>query len=178
RVCRILTPFRTPIHQLVKNIVVKLPCEARKLSVAVSAWTMTGSTWRHLRIWNSFFVYFFPCGYEFFGRSAQGFRIQTTKMLRECCLHRRVQDMRHTVHIFICPPTLNKGLQLIFYVLGLLSRESRDWGRSMESLPRHAMTCFAIFDLGLKGLRRKASGVCIFCSSRRGKDNNQDCGWQ
>jgi hypothetical protein len=58
-----------------------------------------------------------------------------------------VGDIEHDI---VGSPVLDEGLELIFDVLGLLTRESRDWIISVESLRRDAVTVLAIRDLALK----------------------------
>ena len=91
-------------------------------------------------------------------------------MLGKSRSHRRAQNMCHAVHISIFPPVLDKGLQLILDVLGLLSREPRDRIEAMITFPRYAVARRAIFYLGLKRLPAKslaASASCLVPLRRR-----------
>jgi len=105
---RILTPLRAPVHQFVQDVVLKLTCQTRKRAVTFALWTVTGSAWRNIGTGKSLFVDFFPPGYELPWSTPQGFRIEILKMRGKSRSHRRAQDMRHAIHIFIITPALNK----------------------------------------------------------------------
>ena len=87
----------------------ELTCQTRKFSVAFGLWTVTGSAWRHVNVGKSLFVDFLSRGHEFLWSTTQGFGIEVAKMLGKSRLHRRAQDVRHIVHIFVFSPALDKG---------------------------------------------------------------------
>lgn len=89
--------------------------------------------------------------------------------------HRRTENMRHVEHHGIRPPAIDKGLQLIFQVLGLLSCKSRHGKGPTKPLPRHPVAGLAIGDLGLKFSLRNGGRALVLSVSRRGKNNRQDC---
>jgi hypothetical protein len=66
--------------------------------------------------------------------------------------------MRHIKHDIVCPPVLDKGPQLIFQVLGLLSRETRYRKISAIPLRRWTVTILAVPYLGLKVIGATWSG--------------------
>src|SRR5665213_3168667 len=58
-----------PVQQFPRDIVIELPCQARKGVGAFGFGSVTGSAWRHLGAGNAFLVEFFSFGDEILWRS-------------------------------------------------------------------------------------------------------------
>jgi hypothetical protein len=96
-------------------------------------------------------------------------------MLGQALEHRRAQHMRHIEHHGVGAPALDKRLQLILKVFGLLSRQSRHRIRSTKPLPRHPVTGFAIGDLGVEFLFGNGGVALVLRLSGCGDDDYKGC---
>ena len=83
--------------------------------------------------------------------------------------------MGYIFHNRMQSPVLDKGVQLVLEVFDLLSREARYGRRCANTLPRRLVASLAIFDLGLKVLRRNSCRALVLRAARRGKNDGQDC---
>ena len=94
-------------------------------------------------------------------------------MLGQGRSHPGTEMVRNGKHIFIRPPALVEGQQLVLEVLDLLTRESRYGKSALKALPRWAVAGAAKLYFGLNLLRCNGG----FLSPSRGKSHCQDCSW-
>ena len=83
--------------------------------------------------------------------------------------------MRHVEEKVAIPPALDKGAQLIFDIVGLLSGEPRDRQISTIALSRQPVAILAVFRLGLHLAARMGGGIGAVGPSACGKNRSQDC---
>ena len=93
--------------------------------------------------------------------------------------HPGAEDMGHIAHHGVQPPAIDEGLQLVLYIVRLLTRESGHGIRPYEAARRQPMTSFTIAGLGFKffrwngfGLRRAAS-LAVFGVDPGAEDNGE-----
>src|SRR6516164_5987787 len=115
---------------------------------------MASSACRDVLIRQAVLEDFHACRRELPRRAAQWRRIERVEICGKRRDHRRAQRMCDVEHDVVCSSMLNKSLQLIFQICGLLSGEA--WYRviTTETLRRNAVADFTILQLGLDFLLR------------------------
>src|SRR5690242_10123369 len=93
-------------------------------------------------------------------------------MFSESRQQRRIEAVCNLEHELVRATALDKGVQLIFEVLGLLTRETRYGAISPIALPRRLMALAAVLDLCLQLVR--VDRALIRCAYLPREDNRQD----
>ena len=136
---------------------------------------MTGRACRNVGVGNSILKDLFSLGYEFPRSAPERSGIESPKVRGKRRYHRGTEDMRHVQHDVIRAPALNKGLQLIFEILGLLACEPRDGKKPAIALPRWPVAVLAVPYLGGETVLGFSRWVGRVGTPRRDDNNRQDC---